>query len=326
MNTTARTTFVFCRQLDEVQTRGSKGARITACVLGVLAVGFGIAALQCSALGVSTQAAIAALSSGGVVFVAGATLQRVKPVAVEPFREDPTAVLPDEVMVEIFKYLDFVALRASTEVSREWRRLVSDEHTWRAVMRRDCPRFGAEVWSRAGVEVEEPELPAEIYDIMRSPCPYWPEKSVCQTHRLVLIVEGMSLNRLGATFDPGFRFYPDTVRNRHGDAAPEESYWVLVTRDVVPGSRNKTLAEQQDLLAEGDELSHLHEAAAFALLEVQENTTTLLGNDPRTYTRCQDVVDGYPCALGSYVVGRGLSVCSIRWVNFHIGVVGCRKF
>ena len=63
---------------------------------------------------------------------------------------------------------------------------------------------------------------------MRASCPYWEDQTVFQTHRLVLIPQGMSLNRLGKTFNPGFRYFSEAVRSQHGDDAPTESYWVLI--------------------------------------------------------------------------------------------------
>lgn len=226
----------------------------------------------------------------------------------EAERADSSEALSKDMMEKIFELLDGQAQSA-------------------------CPPFGAEAWARVGLVVEEPELPAEIFDIMRSPSPYWPDQLVCQTSRLVLMPAGLSLNQLETTFDPGFSYLSDQVRDQHGDAAPEESYWVLMTRGVVPDSLNNDFARQPDLLVKGDELPHLYEAAALALLEVQETGTTLLGVDPLRHSRCQEEVDGLFCVSGYYAEGRGLTVCHFIPCplddfshGFNIGIVACQRF
>jgi hypothetical protein len=125
------------------------------------------------------------------------------------------------------------------------------------------PVFGAKEWAHYFGEVgEEPSLPSNIYEILNGPCPFWPDKTVKDTHLLVLIPstvdgEAFNLNLLEELAkhpsEDGhctqYFLYDDEVQRSSGDAYPISSYWILLTRDVLPGSRSKPYAAQQALIA-----------------------------------------------------------------------------
>ena len=68
-----------------------------------------------------------------------------------------------------------------------------------------------------------------------------------------------------------------------------------MTRDVLPGSRNKTHRAQQEMVAsyasQGYALPRGLEAATAILMHHVREGEQLFGDDPWTYTRCQEVVD-----------------------------------
>ena len=139
----------------------------------------------------------------------------------------------------------------------------------RAMVLREA--FGAEAWWQYFGEVgEEPFLPDNIAEIWNGPCPFWQRRKVKDTHLLVLIpatVNGapFSLNLLGELvqrprvgnyaaieieYDNNNDNNNDNVRRRFGDQSPTRSYWVLMTRDVLEGSRLRTYVEQREFVAE----------------------------------------------------------------------------
>ena len=138
----------------------------------------------------------------------------------------------------------------------------------------DTYKLGKIVWEDFYDDVgEEPALPADIEEIMDSSCPFWDKKQVKDTHLLVLIPshvagEPLTLDYLGklikspkrkghekkyGDLDPLARTY---IRSQNLDSSytrslgPDSSYWVLMTRDVLPDSRNKSYLEQCALVKE----------------------------------------------------------------------------
>jgi hypothetical protein len=167
--------------------------------------------------------------------------------------------------------------------------------------------------------------------ILDGPCPFWPDKQVKDTHLLVLIpatVGGVpfTLNLLGELIQhpkngghrTKYSYYSERVKAQIGEQSPPRSYWLLMTRDVLPGSRNKGYAAQKELVAgyasrEGVPyvLPSVLEAATAIFMHHAREGERLFGNDPWTYTRCQEKVDNnrYPVFVGSFSSG-GLSVDS----------------
>ena len=115
--------------------------------------------------------------------------------------------------------------------------------------------FGASQWNKYFGDVGvEPPLPANIKEILTSPCPFWPSKSVGETHLLVLIpktVDGQpfTLNSLGKLikspksggYATKYRAYTTPVTTMCGKKSVSESYWVLMTRDILPGTGEQNI-------------------------------------------------------------------------------------
>jgi hypothetical protein len=120
--------------------------------------------------------------------------------------------------------------------------------------------FGKEKWTTYIGDVgEEPPLPTDIEKILKSPCPFWKEKKVEETHLLMLIprtVNGKpyTLNYLEEFVKhpkqgeaTGVVHYPH-IKNEHGETPIRDSYWILFTKDVIPESRSKSFDVQVQLL------------------------------------------------------------------------------
>ena len=278
------------------------------------------------------------------------------------------AVLPDDLLSEISTYLTPEEVGRASGICRSWQAAFSDPHVWRQQARNVnvIPRgnevanpkqvfanpypvvaFGRDEWIRhVGDPGEVPRLPSHIHEILRSPCPFWPNSTVGQTHALVLIprsvtrrVDGVqvtvpltlrNLNRLARSGNEGagigYRYIGNEILAEHGDTEIE-SHWVLMTKDVLPGNRNRNFEEQRTLIANhaGYTVPKGLDVAAVVLMQYLRSGERLLGDDRRAYTQCQERARGYRLVVGGFAPG-GLFVHTPCFDYDYIGVAGLRKF
>ena len=210
--------------------------------------------------------------------------------------------------------------------------------------------FGAAEWATYFGDVGvEPPLPTNIEQILSSPCIFWPGQKVDDTHLLVLIPNTVNgrpfhLNSLAELIKKPrkgnktqYRYYNENIQRELGEKsfAP---HWVLMTRDVIPDSRNKTYKDQKALVQRNAQQSGI----SYELPTALEATTAILmeyvktGNplytdnklgEQWTYTRCIEKVDKdqWPAAIGGFSSG-GLRVDVICFDRFDGGVGCVRKF
>jgi len=255
----------------------------------------------------------------------------------------PIQELPEEILLIIFGYLSLRDQDTARCVCRKWK-VVGNDKTLKEIR---AFAFGATKWKRYFGDVGiEPPLPDNIFRILRGPCPFWPDKKVRETHLLTLIpqtinTKPLSLDALGTIIQKPksghatkYRYYNNDVKKEHGNTSPSKSYWVLMTRDVIPGSRNKRYEAQKKLMASHAEKSGepyalpklLLEATTAILMHHVETGKRLYSDQPWTYTRCQEKVEGnqWPVAIGGFAAG-GL-VVNLNYYDYVIhGVSGARK-
>ena len=212
--------------------------------------------------------------------------------------------------------------------------------------------FGAKEWRQYLGEVEtEPLLPSDIDRILNGRCPFWPGAVVKDTHLLVLIparvagrpltlnlLEELIKNPKGLGNSTEYRYYHDSVQRVLGDQSPKTSYWALMTRDVLEGSRDKEYLDQKAWVAARTretglpyELPGALEAATVILSHYVRDGERLYTDAPWTWTRCQEVVrvgSNYPVAVGGFSA-RGFGVDTDNNVNSsrgYRGVASLRRF
>ena len=213
--------------------------------------------------------------------------------------------------------------------------------------------FGPEAWrTHFGVDVGGgiPSLPSDIDQILDSPCPFWSDKQVRDTHVLVLVpseVDGepYTLTKLGELSRPGYPknsagygHYDSDVKAQLGSVSTQAPCWVLLTRDIIPGSRNTSYEDQKKLLvvARASKTSRNYgfpsalEASTAILAHYVRSSERLFSKGSVTYTRCQDLVEWgrgrYPAVVGGFG-STGLHVdYDFYDVSNYCGVSGCRKF
>ena len=226
--------------------------------------------------------------------------------------------------------------------------------------------FGKAKWSKYFGDIgEEPPLPANIVEILNSPCPIWgapvrrskriklndaktfnKNKKIKDTHMLTLVpshVDGeqLTLESLGELVKSpkggGNATKYDYWRPGGNEKAHvKQNTWVLMTRDVLPYSGGKGYKAQCQLVAklakssgQSYEMPHLIEAVTSIFMEYVKTGNWLYGRDPLTYTRCQEKTQdkvAWPMFAGAFDAG-GLFVRYFDWDYFESSGVGCqRKF
>lgn len=216
----------------------------------------------------------------------------------------------------------------------------------------DCPRlrwkgiqppFGKGAWEKYFGNIgEEPPLPDNIEEILRSPCPIWSGKKVGETHLLTLIpakVNGelLTLASVGELVkkpkqgDPTRYqyFYSGGNENSH----VERNTWILMTYDVLPGSRSQPYEKQVAMVEElakkakaPYELPHLIEASVALFMHYVRSGECLYRGIPWTYTLCQDKNkgNGRPMAIGRFA-NLGIFVNGNLYASNRTGVGAMRK-
>ncbi len=204
--------------------------------------------------------------------------------------------------------------------------------------------FGKAKWDTYFGDIgEEPPLPADIGQILQSPCPFWPGKKIEETHLLVLIptsVNGQpltlkTLGELAAKPKQGpATQYKYFNLGEYQDQPVTQSYWVLMTRDVIEGSRNKTYADQKQLVAThaqktgvAYELPKILEATTCIFLHHVSTGQKLYPDSPGIYTRCQELYhkqNGWALVVGGFAAG-GLYVNIYCSSSGECVGVGCRR-
>jgi energy-coupling factor transporter ATP-binding protein EcfA2 len=212
--------------------------------------------------------------------------------------------------------------------------------------------FGPQEWSKYYGEVgSAPLLPADIEATLNAPCPFWPDRKVRDTHLLVLMpakVDGkpFTLNLLqelirnpkSGGHKTQYRFYGDETKAQIGNNAPDGSYWLLMTRDILPESRGKWWSGQKELVAAHArrtglpyELPKALEAITAILTHYVRSGERLYGDTPWTYTSCQELISvlpvlpRFPAVVGGFAAA-GLIVYRYDYAYDHNGVAGFRKF
>ena len=114
----------------------------------------------------------------------------------------------------------------------------------------------------------------------------------------------------------------------YNDLPAPASHWALLSRDVIPGSRKQNYSTQQQLVAKYPEyvVPTILDAAVSIFLEYLKTGTCLYGQNPWTYTYCQEKYrKDWQLLLGG-CAPSGVLVFSNCYDREGIGVGALRKF
>ena len=131
----------------------------------------------------------------------------------------------------------------------------------------------------------------------------------------------------------GYRYIWSAIVDELGDKPADESVWLLMTKDVLPGSRSKSYGRQKTIIEELAKTTGVPyqvpttlEAATCILAEYSRSENRLFSDSPWTYTRCKENVQGYQVVVGGFAPA-GLSVdYNDHYDDGNIGVAALRKF
>ena len=184
--------------------------------------------------------------------------------------------------------------------------------------------------------------------ILDAPCPFWKDKSlkVKDTHLLTLIPKTLdgkefSLDLLGEIImrpKSGhfalYGYYKEELKKAVGSTPVNESYWILITINAIPGSRSENFEEQKKLLkkfAEESQFSYglpktIEAATAILTHHVKTGQKFYLKYSPICYTRCEEVVSGQtiPTMIGNFS-DNGLFLETYASFGKNIGASGSLK-
>ncbi len=164
--------------------------------------------------------------------------------------------------------------------------------------------FGVKEWAKAGFKVKDaPPIPANLKQIYSAPCPIWKNenKTVGETHihflvPKMLIDKKTTVNRLRKItkkvcplhyFKPKFK----VPKWEDGHKSIKQSYWVLMTKNVVPLSRG--IAFDWKHVPDNYDLPYLIEADVCLLTQflrgrvLTDQSKLMFDNEDSTY--CHEV-------------------------------------
>jgi len=249
------------------------------------------------------------------------------------------SALPTDVMENmLFRKLPLSALGICSSVCKVWREMAEKQINTFSHEK----AFGPKEWFiHFGKHLRNvPRLPPNIAEILSSACPFWPSKKVHETHLLVLVPETvggqpLTIKTLGEIVKkpltgPATQYsYFDL--GEYADPAAPSSHWVLLTREMIEGSRSKSFQDQQTLLSQQDHgiyaVPTILDATVCIFMEYVRSEIRLYSESPWIYIRCQEKYnDEWQLGMGSFDPG-GLRVYSLDDYGYEEigGIGGSRK-
>lgn len=210
--------------------------------------------------------------------------------------------------------------------------------------------FAENDWNElCGRVAPAPPLPENIEEIWEGPCHIFPDKKVKDTHVLVYLPttvddKPLTLKTIGEIAkrfflksDKGYRYILDKIEKQMGNQPVTAAGWILMTKTVIDGSRNASYAIQQTMITELAKKAKVAynvpsalEATICILTHYMRTGTRLFSNNPFTYTRCQESIDGYKLVVGGFSpVGLDVDDDDFDFedvVAGDVGVAALRKF
>jgi hypothetical protein len=236
----------------------------------------------------------------------------------------------------IFPNLSLPELGACSRVCKAWKEMAKKH------INAFCceTAFGAKEWyTYFGCQLRNiPRLPLNIAEIMNSPCLFGKRKKVHETHLLVLIPETvnsqpLTLKKLEELVQkiltrPATKYRCFDLGEYTDPFAPP-SHWVLMTRDVIEGTRNQSYQDQQTFLTQKSHglysVPTILDATVCIFMQYVRSETRLYGDSPYTWTRCVEKCHpNRQLCVGGFAL-NGLGITFSEGVYDCYGVGGSRK-
>jgi hypothetical protein len=263
----------------------------------------------------------------------------------------------------IMSFLDLQSLGRCCIVSKTWKRAVDDApELWKSIIYRQLA-FGNDKWAQCispDVIKDEPvgedfaTLPwREVIADFRNIKKVFPGRKATDCLMLVRLPKTFNghlcFNCLDLFARHRFRLSDDgyklitEFRGLHGNRSIEKSYWVLMTKDVLPGSRNQSYNTQHQMVANlaqqslvGYRVPVALEAITCIFSQYFGSKIRLFSDRPNTYTRCLDrtVTHYLSRAFGDQLAVGGFASTGLKVeaefadtdATEYIAVAALRKF
>lgn len=167
----------------------------------------------------------------------------------------PAVTLPDDVIPLIFGRLNEEELERVSSVCKTWQFFAADEFEKR--LESMSTTHASRQWEKFSCQLSDiPKLPKEIFQILDSPCPFWPGKKIEETHFLTFVPGTINNqpyhpNALEKMIDSPVQGFQSTfdvdVQEKYGRSS-EHPHWILITKEAIPRSENKDYNEQLSLV------------------------------------------------------------------------------
>jgi len=218
-------------------------------------------------------------------------------------------VLPIELINKILGHLPPSADRTTSQVCKLWNLVVQKlpDPTLRV--------FTKEAWKKyynLDVEGKVPPLPNKIKQLTRSLRRRLAGKDeAAPPCSAILMPKGLTFNKLIELMQNPIKgnslklaYISKEISDEFKKEQVKESYWFVITNDVIEGSRNKSYADQTTLVEQktrsGYELPKLLEVLACRVMRHVSSGKYLFERWMWNYSRCQKQVDGFPLAVGGF--------------------------
>lgn len=169
-----------------------------------------------------------------------------------------------------------------------------------------------------GKNVANIGVPPKVTKLLDTPCPFWPNKLVKETHILCLVPKGLNQSTLYELAGKKGNF-DDT------DTGVQKPYWVLVTKKIVPELKYFSSEKQQSKLQSFQVARQSYDVPS----KIEAIVATLAAKHLGGYSIFPDRENATKCKETDVVIGSdsGSSFCGYanNWDKF-IGVAGVIRF
>ncbi len=289
----------------------------------------------------------------GIISVAYRRFKYIESITLYP-SEIKSDFLIIDVLAKIACNLNFKDQQSFSQVSKGSHRMIFNINEQRKAAVKEII-FGKKEWHRhfnlnMGIE---PPIPYNIIEILNRPCPVEPTKKIRDNYVLTLIPKNFSLkeaqhrslnllpfNLLGFYFinlfkNDIFNTIPRIViPNLMMDASNTKTYWVLMKKNLIDETINKTLKEQKDELVKISEENNIHYTlpstleAAISIFAQTKIRKDLLG--VAILTQCQEEINDNRVVAGILNDARGHQILTCFSINpgvyKNLGVCGVLRF
>lgn len=173
----------------------------------------------------------------------------------------------------------------------------------------ELPIFDAKCWREyLNYQIDDVAEPEYLEEILNTPCPFWPDKLIKNTHLVLLIPKGMTAKKFRELID-GDKVWRDN--KMYTEYVVEKSHWIIITRQNVPSTRRKHPYYQIDILAETGYCAPAILEIAVAIQAMKHFANYLLFSGLFGHCRCRESIRSgeYSVAiLGSYGSAFGVYI------------------